>query len=211
MIFSWNIWTKKRLGRQHINRSHLIFLFQNIFDSPSPYLFQYSAYTVTKNPCQTSWENSHWEMGSWKFPEVKILNGLSLSIQRGQKVAVVGESGSGKSTVMALLERFPGGSTSFFFWGGGVSFRKGRGVVGFGWGDEGLILLKLLKLRISLTLTEALHWKRFYQSRCWAWFHRRVSTLVPRFPERFTQFRDRPWILTVANKSLYYWIVTFCV
>jgi len=39
-------------------------------------------------------------------PEVKILNGLSLSISRGQKVAVVGESGSGKSTVMALLERF---------------------------------------------------------------------------------------------------------
>ncbi|CAE7810872.1 ABCB1, partial [Symbiodinium necroappetens] len=39
-------------------------------------------------------------------PDVKVLNGLSLSIQRGQKVAVVGESGSGKSTVMALLERF---------------------------------------------------------------------------------------------------------
>ncbi|CAE7635908.1 unnamed protein product [Symbiodinium microadriaticum] len=36
----------------------------------------------------------------------KVLNGLSLTIQRGQKVAVVGESGSGKSTVMALLERF---------------------------------------------------------------------------------------------------------
>jgi len=39
-------------------------------------------------------------------PDVKVLNGLSLAIQRGQKVAVVGESGSGKSTVMALLERF---------------------------------------------------------------------------------------------------------
>jgi len=39
-------------------------------------------------------------------PDVKILNGLSLQIIRGQKVAVVGESGSGKSTVMALLERF---------------------------------------------------------------------------------------------------------
>lgn len=39
-------------------------------------------------------------------PEVKILNGLSLTLQRGQKSAVVGESGSGKSTVMALLERF---------------------------------------------------------------------------------------------------------
>eukprot|EP00439_Symbiodinium_sp_Y106_P064608 s2683_g10.t1 len=39
-------------------------------------------------------------------PDVKVLNGLSLTIQRGKKVAVVGESGSGKSTVMALLERF---------------------------------------------------------------------------------------------------------
>jgi len=39
-------------------------------------------------------------------PDVKVLNGLSLTIKRGQKVAVVGESGSGKSTVMALLERF---------------------------------------------------------------------------------------------------------
>ncbi|CAJ1336106.1 unnamed protein product [Effrenium voratum] len=39
-------------------------------------------------------------------PSVKILNGVSLSLRRGQKVAFVGESGSGKSTIMALLERF---------------------------------------------------------------------------------------------------------
>mmetsp|Transcript_30535 Transcript_30535/g.54595 ORF Transcript_30535/g.54595 Transcript_30535/m.54595 type:complete len:1272 (-) Transcript_30535:403-4218(-) len=39
-------------------------------------------------------------------PGVKVLNGLSLVVKRGQKIAVVGESGSGKSTVMSLLERF---------------------------------------------------------------------------------------------------------
>jgi ATP-binding cassette subfamily B (MDR/TAP) protein 1 len=41
-----------------------------------------------------------------KTPDIKVLNGLTLSIKKGQKVAFVGESGSGKSTVMALLERF---------------------------------------------------------------------------------------------------------
>lgn len=39
-------------------------------------------------------------------PDVPILNGVSLVIAAGQKVAFVGESGCGKSTVMALLEQF---------------------------------------------------------------------------------------------------------
>eukprot|EP00929_Paragymnodinium_shiwhaense_P050623 TRINITY_DN25498_c0_g1_i1.p1 TRINITY_DN25498_c0_g1~~TRINITY_DN25498_c0_g1_i1.p1 ORF type:complete len:1274 (-),score=282.09 TRINITY_DN25498_c0_g1_i1:575-4396(-) len=39
-------------------------------------------------------------------PHIKVLDGLSLSIERGRKYAIVGESGSGKSTAMALLERF---------------------------------------------------------------------------------------------------------
>lgn len=39
-------------------------------------------------------------------PDIKVLQGVSLTIQKGQKVAFVGESGSGKSTIMALLERF---------------------------------------------------------------------------------------------------------
>nr|ACF22787.1 MDR-like ABC transporter [Brachypodium distachyon] len=39
-------------------------------------------------------------------PEVIILDGFSLAIESGQRVALVGPSGSGKSTVLALLLRF---------------------------------------------------------------------------------------------------------
>jgi ABC-type multidrug transport system fused ATPase/permease subunit len=38
--------------------------------------------------------------------EMLVLSGVSLTVTRGQKVAIVGESGSGKSTIVALLERF---------------------------------------------------------------------------------------------------------
>jgi len=47
-------------------------------------------------------------------PDVRVLNGLSMSTKKGQKVAVVGESCSGKITVMALLERFYDPSTGQF-------------------------------------------------------------------------------------------------
>lgn len=39
-------------------------------------------------------------------PESAVLNGLSVRIPAGKRVALVGESGSGKSTVIALLQRF---------------------------------------------------------------------------------------------------------
>ena len=39
-------------------------------------------------------------------PDIKVLRGVTLTVQKGQKLALVGSSGCGKSTVVSLLERF---------------------------------------------------------------------------------------------------------
>ena len=39
-------------------------------------------------------------------PNVPILNGLSLTIKKGETVALVGSSGCGKSTCIQLIQRF---------------------------------------------------------------------------------------------------------
>ncbi|XP_045772546.1 ATP-dependent translocase ABCB1-like isoform X2 [Maniola jurtina] len=39
-------------------------------------------------------------------PDVPVLKGVSLSVQRGQSVAIVGHSGCGKSTIIQLISRF---------------------------------------------------------------------------------------------------------
>ena len=39
-------------------------------------------------------------------PQVKVLQGLSVSVKSGQTLALVGPSGCGKSTVVSLIERF---------------------------------------------------------------------------------------------------------
>ncbi|XP_067948051.1 ATP-dependent translocase ABCB1-like [Watersipora subatra] len=46
---------------------------------------------------------------SFSYPlrkEVKVLNGLTLSVKKEEKVALVGESGCGKSTAVKLVQRF---------------------------------------------------------------------------------------------------------
>lgn len=39
-------------------------------------------------------------------PEVQVLQGLSVKVNKGQTLALVGSSGCGKSTSIQLLERF---------------------------------------------------------------------------------------------------------
>jgi len=42
----------------------------------------------------------------FSFIILKVLNGLTLSVNSGQTLALVGPSGCGKSTVTQLLQRF---------------------------------------------------------------------------------------------------------
>jgi len=47
--------------------------------------------------------------GQFSYPtrsDVQVLNKLSMSIKKGEKIALVGESGCGKSTVIQLMQRF---------------------------------------------------------------------------------------------------------
>ena len=39
-------------------------------------------------------------------PNVKVLRGVNLQVEPGQRLALVGSSGCGKSTIVSLLERF---------------------------------------------------------------------------------------------------------
>ena len=39
-------------------------------------------------------------------PEIKVLNGLNLSVSEGERVALVGQAGCGKSTIIKLLQRY---------------------------------------------------------------------------------------------------------
>ena len=49
--------------------------------------------------------------GQFSYPtrsDVQVLNKLSMSIKKGEKIALIGESGCGKSTVIQLMQRFYG-------------------------------------------------------------------------------------------------------
>lgn len=52
------------------------------------------------------WSKIEYRNVSFKYAEDLVLNNFSLTIKRGEFIALVGESGSGKSTVINLLSRF---------------------------------------------------------------------------------------------------------
>ena len=57
-------------------------------------------------PFPKDWQKITYKDVSFSYGKDRILNGVNLTIHRGEKVALVGESGSGKSTIVNLLERF---------------------------------------------------------------------------------------------------------
>lgn len=57
-------------------------------------------------PFPIHWSTIEYKNVTFKYDQQVILNNFSLTINRGEFIALVGESGSGKSTVINLLSRF---------------------------------------------------------------------------------------------------------
>ncbi len=63
---------------------------------------------ITKNPkpFPKDWKAIEFKNVRFKYGSDEVLKGISLTVKRGEVIALVGSSGSGKSTLVNLLERF---------------------------------------------------------------------------------------------------------
>ena len=52
------------------------------------------------------WQEIEYKNVSFAFGDKQVLNGINLTVKRGEVIALVGSSGGGKSTMVNLLERF---------------------------------------------------------------------------------------------------------
>ncbi|XP_071591272.1 ATP-dependent translocase ABCB1 isoform X2 [Heliangelus exortis] len=88
-------------AKAKVSAAHLFMLFESV---PS-----IDSYSEEGEKPETSGGNVTIKDVAFNYPnrpEVKILQGLNLQVEKGQTLALVGSSGCGKSTVIQLLERF---------------------------------------------------------------------------------------------------------
>lgn len=62
--------------------------------------------SVKPRPFPVDWKTIEFRNVRFRYNEDDVLKGISLTVNRGEVIALVGSSGSGKSTLVNLLERF---------------------------------------------------------------------------------------------------------
>jgi ATP-binding cassette, subfamily B, bacterial MsbA len=62
--------------------------------------------TLEQKSFPTHWQTIELRNVSFDYGDKRVLNNISLTVKRGQTIALIGESGGGKSTLVNLLERF---------------------------------------------------------------------------------------------------------
>jgi subfamily B ATP-binding cassette protein MsbA len=66
----------------------------------------YVSEEMSSEPFPKTWNEITFKQVGFRYQDNAVLKDVSLSIKRGEVVAIVGESGSGKSTLVNLLQRF---------------------------------------------------------------------------------------------------------
>ncbi|NXL83875.1 MDR3 protein, partial [Alectura lathami] len=88
-------------AKAKMSAAHLFALFERV-----PLIDSYSSEGEKPVTCGGNTRIENVKFNYPNRPEVQVLQGLNLKVEKGQTLALVGSSGCGKSTVVQLLERF---------------------------------------------------------------------------------------------------------